>query len=128
MNPQGNNQFDRPELAHIPATLDDLAELRRRLAELDVSPQAAKGVVGWLLELATGEDTTSEPTRTRYRKVLVELDRHAPGPKRRRRRGSIDVAPILALAPALHGTGRPAGVVLAAVVAPIMHVPAEVAA
>src|SRR5712671_874773 len=70
------------EWAMLPATLDDLAQLREEILRLGEPAQVANGLLGWLTARAKGQDTsgTGTPTAARYRKILAEVA------KRRKRR------------------------------------------
>lgn len=71
----------RNEADWLPEDLGDLVDLRRRIIAAGHASQVANGIVGWLLSKAAGErDDTASDTRSRYRKILAELDvDHDPG-------------------------------------------------
>ena len=65
----------RNEAAYLPESVEDLADLRRRVIAAGYPQQTASGIVGWLVAKAAGDpDLTSAPTRSQYRKILAELD------------------------------------------------------
>ncbi len=74
------------EAEYLPATVHDLAELRRQLVDLieagatDVAPRSADttadSIVGWLVSKLDGADNLSAPTRSRYRRILAQLAEH----------------------------------------------------
>ncbi len=80
----------RNEAEFLPAALSDLVELRRRIIDAGYPPSVANGLVGWLVSKTAGErDVTGSPTRSKYRKILAELD-SGSGPGRGRRKGTPD--------------------------------------
>lgn len=71
----------RDEAAWIPRTFDELEELRRRLTSAGHAVSVVSGVTGWLVGKALGEDDlTTSPTRSRYRKILRDLETSLGGP------------------------------------------------
>lgn len=65
----------RGEAAYIPASLEDLEQLRGQLTAAGHTLTVVNGITGWLVAKATGEaDVTSRTTRARYRAILAELD------------------------------------------------------
>lgn len=77
-----NQHSELIEQRFIPRDLDDLTDLRTHLHDAGVAPSIAKGICGWLLELAAGEDLTNDyATRARYRKVLAEVARGDDPPR-----------------------------------------------
>lgn len=98
------------ERDHLPADLDDLIDLRRRIIGLGETPATAAGVLGWLLSKKAGEpDVTGSDTRARYRKILARLEAAPTGPGR----GERGLATVTSLA------------AFAAAAAPVMHAPVE---
>jgi hypothetical protein len=77
----------REEAAFLPRSVEDLAELRRRILDAGHPDQIASGIVGWLVAKAADDpDRTGPNTRSRYRKVLAELEPlHSPEPDGDRR-------------------------------------------
>lgn len=68
----------RNEAAWLPATLDELEDVRGRLVDAGHPPPIVNGLTGWLVAKALGErDATASDTRSRYRRILAEL---GPGP------------------------------------------------
>lgn len=75
----------RNEADYLPADLGDLVELRRRLVAAGHPAHVVAGVIGWLVAKSAGDiDPTSAPTRSKYRKILAELELD-DGPRRGRR-------------------------------------------
>ena len=103
-----------------------LADVKAELIAMGSSPAEASGVVGWLIDKAAGNpDITSAPTRSRYRKLLAELDQ--PEPRPRPRRGRSDAGNVTYLPSALVGAGAAAGVLALAPTSPVGVVLALVA-
>lgn len=71
----------RNEAEWLPSRLGDLVDVRRRVIAAGYGAATANGLIGWLVSKAAGErDITGAPTRSRYRKILAELDvDHDPG-------------------------------------------------
>jgi hypothetical protein len=64
----------RNEADFLPESLEDLADLRRRVMDAGHSAPVANGLLGWLVSKAAGEDdVTNSVTRSKYRKILAEL-------------------------------------------------------
>ena len=82
-----NRRGLRNEAAFLPTSVEDLAELRRRIVDAGHPAQTASGIVGWLVAKTAGDpDPTSAPTRSQYRKILAELEPlHGPDPEDDRR-------------------------------------------
>jgi hypothetical protein len=73
------------EADFITTDVGELAELKQRLLAAGVSYSVANGIVGWLVDKATGTpDLTAQATRANYRKTLAEHG-HGPAPRRRAR-------------------------------------------
>lgn len=72
-----NNRSLRNEAEFLDAiaTVEGIVAIRDALMSTGASPVEANGVVGWLLDKATGrEDLTSGPTRSKYRKLLNSIE------------------------------------------------------
>lgn len=64
----------RNEADFVPESVEDLAELRRRIIAAGYSASVANGLLGWLVSKGAGEaDVTESKTRSKYRKILAEL-------------------------------------------------------
>jgi hypothetical protein len=75
--PKGVTPAEAPYLDATPAELRHLAD---RLIERGEPYEVVRNLVGWLTLKATGIDASSPDTKSRYRKILAELDRR---PRRR---------------------------------------------
>lgn len=122
------------EADYLPASVADLAELRRQLVALigsgncdEVKPASAEttadSIVGWLVSKLDGADNLSAPTRARYRRILGQLAEH--GGDGGGQRGSVTLAGAFlamvgGLAPAAAATGRPVAMALA-MASPIIY-------
>jgi len=74
MTMSDDRRWWREEADHVPKNLTEAIELQERLIQAGVAPAAAAGCVMWLVGKAHGEDHTTAPTRSRYRKLLAQLD------------------------------------------------------
>jgi hypothetical protein len=64
----------RNEADHLPQTITDLANLRVAVMNQGHSARTADGIVAWVLAKTAGHpDSTSQPTRAKYRKILADL-------------------------------------------------------
>lgn len=71
----------RNEADYLPKSVEDLARLRRQLLDAGHSNALTGGVISWLVSKTAGEpDQTDSNTRSRYRKILAELQPVDPGP------------------------------------------------
>lgn len=65
----------RGEAEWLPEDLADVIAIRRTLLESGLPSETVAGIMAWLVVKSAGErDTTSEPTRARYRRILAGLD------------------------------------------------------
>jgi hypothetical protein len=69
----------RNEVEYLPGSLSELLEVRADVMRAGYSRRIADGLCTWLLAKAAGEvDTTATNTRSRYRRILSELDGEPP--------------------------------------------------
>lgn len=121
------------EADYLPASVADLAELRRQLVDLiqsgatELTPgradATADSIVGWLVCKLDGSDRLAATTRSRYRRILGQLAEH--GDDGGGQRGSTSLAGAFlamvgGLAPAAAATGRPVAMALA-MASPIIY-------
>lgn len=65
----------RNEAEWIPTSMETLAALRARLTEAGHPAAIVSGLTGWLVAKGAGEeDRTSSDTRSRYRRILADLE------------------------------------------------------
>ena len=122
------------EADYLPASVADLAELRRQLVQMIASGECtevksssanttADSIVGWLVSKLDGADQLSPDTRSRYRRILGQL---AEPDDDGGQRGSVTLAGAFlamvgGLAPAaLASGGRPVAMALA-MASPIIY-------
>lgn len=91
----------RGEAAWIPRTMDELEQVRRVLTDAGHSNAVVNGVTGWLVAKSLGEeDATNSVTRSKYRKVLAELESPLDDePKRSDRSHRVGAQPPIIIAP-----------------------------
>jgi hypothetical protein len=86
IDPRSITAVERPWLDAV-KTLPDLAALRRNVIGAGHPPETASGLVGWLVAKQQGDiDVTSSRTRSKYRRILVELGDPTESPPKTIRR------------------------------------------
>ena len=122
------------EADYLPASVADLAELRRQLVQMIASGECtevksrsadttADSITGWLVCKLDGSDRLAATTRSRYRRILAQLAEHDDDDGQR---GSVTLAGAFlamvgGLAPAaLASGGRPVAMALA-MASPIIY-------
>jgi hypothetical protein len=72
VNPRSITDAERPFVERL--TLDDQADLIRRVRDLGYADGTALGLAGWLAAKAAGlDDESSSATRAKYRRILQEV-------------------------------------------------------
>lgn len=102
---QSVTQAERPFLA--PA-FEEWEALDGAMADLGHGPQVRQGVIGWLLVKRQGlRDSSSAPTRSRYRKILASVQSsYRPAPRRRRKTFDEAYSESTVVYEAAEGAGR----------------------
>ena len=73
--PNVNPLSIREEGPHLDRSAAELEELARELIKAGHHERVVRGLIGWLVLKAAGlPDTTGAPTRSRYRRMLADLD------------------------------------------------------
>jgi hypothetical protein len=72
------------EANYVPGTLEEAVELHDRVIAAGNSRAVAAGLVMWVASKSDDRDQVANGQRTRYRKVLADLERSGyPGPSSR---------------------------------------------
>ena len=106
----------RNEADWLPEDFNEVLEVTELVMERGYRADTAKGLGLWLVEKAAGrKDTTAAPTRSRYRRILAELEADGVPPPRRRQAkperqaglASVSMLSTTAAAGALVAAGHP---------------------